>query len=298
MSPRRYHLRHQTEYHYSDDVTSSFGRAHLTPPSQHGQRRVTADLIIEPEPAELHHHTDFFGNTSTFFSVTTSHRDLIVTSDCVVETDRTVVSLAELDALSWNHARDIVAPHDVDRGYRLPSPRIPYSAVVAEYAADTFATGRPLGRALVELLARIHSDFEYKSGATTVTSPLAELMQRRVGVCQDFAHLMVGCLRSAGLPARYVSGYLETAPPPGQAKLQGADASHAWASVLVGDLGWVDLDPTNNQFTDNRYIVLGVGRDYSDVPPLKGVIVTDAKKSRMRVSVDVTPMEVAPTDPR
>jgi len=115
MSPRRYHLRHQTEYHYSDDVTSSFGRAHLTPPSQHGQRRVTADLIIEPEPAELHHHTDFFGNTSTFFSVTTSHRDLIVTSDCVVETDRTVVSLAELDALSWNHARDIVAPHAVER---------------------------------------------------------------------------------------------------------------------------------------------------------------------------------------
>jgi transglutaminase-like putative cysteine protease len=134
---------------------------------------------------------------------------------------------------------------------------------------------------------RIHTDFRYRSGATTVVSGIAELLASRAGVCQDFAHLAVGCLRSVGLAARYVSGYLETSPPPGQMKLQGADASHAWASVFAPGLGWIDLDPTNNQFVDERYVVAAVGRDYGDVPPLKGIIVTGAKKSTMQVSVDV-----------
>ncbi len=141
---------------------------------------------------------------------------------------------------------------------------------------------------MAELAARMHSDFEYVPGATTVRTTLGELLQKRRGVCQDFAHLAVGCFRSMGLPARYVSGYLETRPPAGRPKLIGSDASHAWAEVLVPGLGWVGIDPTNNKFVDAGYVITAWGRDYADVPPLSGVIVTDSRKSSMKVSVDVT----------
>jgi transglutaminase-like putative cysteine protease len=192
-----------------------------------------------------------------------------------------------LDAISWEQARDAHRADQADVDFRLPSPRIRPSTAVRDYARPSFSAGRPLGQCLLELITRIHADFTYKAGATTVRTSVPDVLRKREGVCQDFAHLTVSCLRSMGLPARYVSGYLETDPPAGQAKLQGADASHAWAAVLVPDAGWVDLDPTNRQFVDNRYVVLAWGRDYDDVPPLKGVILTDAKQSTMDVSVDL-----------
>ena len=150
--------------------------------------------------------------------------------------------------------------------------------------------GRPLGTTLRELVHAIHSGFAYRSGATTVTTTLAEVLARREGVCQDFAHLAVAALRWAGLPARYVSGYVETRPPPGQPRLQGVDASHAWVSVFVPEVGWVDLDPTNDQVVDGQYVVTAWGRDYTDVPPLKGVIFTEGRRSTLDVAVDVTPL--------
>lgn len=289
MAPgRTYRVEHTTEYRYSDDVTVSFGRAHLLPRAVPGQAVISGALELDPGADELRSHVDFFGNVSTYYAVRRTHRRLRVTARSEVSVERTPPPVAQLDEQSWEQARDRLAGDVEARAFVLASPLVRATSAVADYSAGTFAAGRPLGRALTELLHRIHTDFEYVSGATTVRTTLGELLHRRQGVCQDFAHLAVGCLRSVGLPARYVSGYLETQPPPGRPKLQGADASHAWAAVLVPGLDWVALDPTNDQFVDARYVVSGWGRDYTDVPPLKGVILTQARESSMKVSVDVT----------
>ena len=172
------------------------------------------------------------------------------------------------------------------RGYTLPSPRLPPLAAATAYARESFPPGRPFDEAAVDLIGRIHRDFRYVSGATTVGSTVADLLASGEGVCQDFAHLAVCGLRSMGLAARYVSGYLETTPPPGRERLVGADASHAWASVFIGT-GWLDVDPTNDRVADTSYVEVARGRDYADVPPLKGVIFSDSTESVMRVAVDI-----------
>jgi transglutaminase-like putative cysteine protease len=285
---REYHVVHATHYEYAGDVSVSYGRAHLLPRASSGQVVVSSGVVVDPGADEMRSHIDFFGNVATYYAVRQAHRDLRVTASSNVRVDRTPRTVAELDQHPWESAQQL-AGHDSDaRAFVLASPLVRATSSVSEYAAATFTPGRPLGTALVELIERIHADFEYVSGATTVKTTLGELMHRRKGVCQDFAHLAVGCLRSQGLPARYVSGYLETDPPPGQPKLQGVDASHAWAALSLPDGDWLDVDPTNNQFVDSRYVLAGWGRDYSDVPPLKGVILTQAAKSTMRVSVDVT----------
>jgi transglutaminase-like putative cysteine protease len=285
---RGYRVVHTTEYTYSDDVSVSYGRAHLLPRSVPGQRVRSGEVRVDPDPDELRSHVDFFGNVATYYAVRRPHRRLRVTADCSVVVARTPPDPAALDALGWEAARDAQAGDPGTRGDLLASPLVRVTSGVTDYAAASFQPGRRLGVALVDLLARIHTDFEYVSGATTVRTTLSELLHKRQGVCQDFAHFAVGCLRSVGLPARYVSGYLETAPPPGQPKLVGADASHAWAAVHVPELGWVSLDPTNNQLVDDSYVTSAWGRDYTDVPPLKGVILTHATESTMTVSVDVT----------
>lgn len=173
------------------------------------------------------------------------------------------------------------------RSFLLPSPLVAFGPAVQAWACEVFTPGRPVGHAVTALVHRIHEEFTYHSGVTSVRTTLPEVLDRRAGVCQDFAHLAVGALRWAGLPARYVSGYLETRPPPGRSRLQGVDASHAWASVLLPELGWVDLDPTNDQLVDERYVVTAWGRDYSDVPPLQGVIFTEGEGSSLTVEVDV-----------
>jgi transglutaminase-like putative cysteine protease len=285
---REYHVVHTTHYQYSDDVSVSYGRAHLLPRAASGQVILSSGVEVDPGADEMRSHIDFFGNVATYYKVRQAHRDLRVTASSNVRVGRSPRPLAELDQQPWELARQPVGHDAGARAFVLASPLVRATASVSEYAAATFTSGRPLGAALVELIERIHADFEYVSGATTVKTTLGEVMHRRKGVCQDFAHLAVGCLRSVGLPARYVSGYLETDPPPGQPKLQGVDASHAWAALCLPDGNWVDIDPTNNQFVDARYVLAGWGRDYSDVPPLKGVILTQAAKSTMRVSVDVT----------
>ena len=173
---------------------------------------------------------------------------------------------------------------------------MPLDAPFTNYARESFPAGRNLLEAVLDLTARIHRDFKFDSTATTVATPLAQMLEQRRGVCQDFAHLQIACLRSQGLPARYVSGYLETVPPPGQPKLFGADASHAWASFFCPGLGWIDVDPTNNLLPSMQHITLGWGRDYSDVCPIRGVLV-GGEEHTLRVAVDVVALGEVDDEP-
>lgn len=291
---RSYLVRHRTEYVYSEEVTASYGRAYLVPRDAPGQWTRRSDVRVDPTPTVLQPSEDFFGNASVYVEIHTEHTRLVVTAESEVDVRRARPDLAALDGpdgWTWERARDAAG----DRQFVLPSPQVAFPAEVREFAARVFRPGRGVGEAVEDLLHTIHADFVYRPGATTVTTPLRDVLRRREGVCQDFAHLAVACLRAAGLPARYVSGYLETQPPPGGGpKLQGADASHAWASVLLPELGWVDLDPTNDKFVDDDYVVTAWGRDYTDVPPLKGVIFTESSRSTMSVAVDVLRLPLEP----
>ncbi|HEX2808232.1 MAG TPA: transglutaminase family protein, partial [Kineosporiaceae bacterium] len=276
MSGRRYRVSHRTVYSYDDEVTASYGRAYLTPRDVPGQWTRDTRIEVSPTPGLLTPSEDFFGNTSVYVEVLVPHTRLTVTAISEVEVDRPIPSLASIDGWTWEAARD-GSPVDPVQAcqFLLPSPRAAFSNEVREYAGRIFPPGRAVGSAVRDLIRAIHADFAYKPGVTSVSTPLTEVLERREGVCQDFAHLAVACLRGVGLPARYVSGYLETLPPPGRPRLQGADASHAWASVLLPELGWVDIDPTNDRVVDDDYVITAWGRDYSDVPPLRGVIFTE-----------------------
>lgn len=287
-----YAVTHRTEYDYEADVSDSYGQLHLLPRELPGQRCRSAELVIEPEPEGYRVRTDFFGNRVSSFAIHTAHRALRVTATSHVEVDDRGAGAAALwGPRPWEEVRDALTRSPGDRleaiQFSLDSPLVMAAPQFAAYAAESFTPRRPLLIAVTELLHRLHADFEYKPGATTVTTPVEEAFELREGVCQDFAHLGIACLRSIGLPARYVSGYLETDPPPGRPKLQGADFSHAWCSLLLPGSSWLDLDPTNDQFPGNRYVVAALGRDYSDVPPLSGVIYTEGKTNKLRVVVDV-----------
>jgi transglutaminase-like putative cysteine protease len=288
---RRYEVRHRTEYAYADDVTASYGWAYLTPRDQPDQRCRSTRVEVTPTAALISEAADFFGNRASYFEVHEPHSRLVVAATSVVDVTRIGVDLDALDGWTWEQARDLLRAdlkaQAEDLGFRLASPRLPLAGRLPGFADRVLEPGQPLGQALRHLIATIYEEFTYRSGATTVNTTLDDVIRRREGVCQDFAHLAVASLRWAGLPARYVSGYVETRPPPGQPRLQGADASHAWVSVLVPEFGWVDLDPTNNTVVDAGYVVTAWGRDYTDVPPLKGVIFTESASSTMRVAVDV-----------
>jgi transglutaminase-like putative cysteine protease len=286
-----YRVVHRTEYLYDSEVSSSYGELYLLPRDVPGQVCSSSNVLIEPEPHDFRERSDFYGNRVAYFTVLEPHTRLAVTAESFVDVTRAASVPVPVDQ-PWEIVRerlrldptvDAVSIYD----FQFDSPKVTVSPAVTAYAAGSFPTGRPLTEALTELTARIHADFEYAPGATSVRTTLSELLQRRKGVCQDFAHLAIGCLRSLGLPARYVSGYLETLPPPGRARLVGADVSHAWASVFVPDAGWVDFDPTNNRFVSDRYVTNAYGRDYGDVSPLKGIIFTESKKNELHVSVDV-----------
>jgi len=286
-----YEVTHRTEYRYKADVSDSYGQLHLLPRNLPGQRCHAAEVVIEPPPEDYRERLDYFGNRVSYLAIHHAHRTLTVTATSTVEVEDRPGELSLFGNRPWEQARDAVRHGDVlDRldavQYALDSPLIAASAL-ADYAAVSFTPGRPLLDAVTDICHRIYVDFAYSPGSTSVTTPLAEVLAQRKGVCQDFAHVGIACLRSMGLSARYVSGYLETLPPPGRPKLKGADGSHAWLSVLVPQAGWLDLDPTNDQLVNTRYIVTAYGRDYSDVPPLSGVIYTTGKTESLRVSVDV-----------
>ena len=288
----RYEVTHRTEYRYEAEVSDSYGQLHLLPRNLPGQRCHAAEVVVDPAPEDYRERLDYFGNRVSYLAIHRPHRALTVTATSVVEVDDRPSGLSLFGSRPWEQARDAVRDAQVldpldALQYVLDSPLVEASPAFGDYAQATFTPGRPLLEAVTEICNRINTDFEYKPGSTSVTTPLTDVFAQREGVCQDFAHVGIACLRSIGLPARYVSGYLETDPPPGRPKLKGADGSHAWMSVLVPQAGWLDVDPTNDQLASNRYVVTAYGRDYSDVPPLSGVIYTKGKTESLRVVVDV-----------
>ncbi|MFT8395085.1 transglutaminase family protein [Propionibacterium sp.] len=290
---RCYSVRHRTLYRYDQVVTTSFTRAVLRPRATGTQRVLEHQVSISPEPDVLDETIDAFGNASHYIEIHTPHTCFEVSKSSVVEVTWPAIDLDALDAWTIDQAASTLrAKADPVAGatYTLPSPMVQLPAAVRDFAHDMLTRQMGLGTAIRTVHEQIHHEFAYRPGSTSVNTTLPELLDARSGVCQDFAHLAVACLRTMGLPARYVSGYLETTPPPGRAKLEGSDATHAWASVMAPDGDWVDLDPTNDQLADSRYIVTAWGRDFSDVSPLKGVIFTDGGESTLEVAVDVDPL--------
>lgn len=287
-----YRVTHKTEYKYESPVTASYGQLHLLPRELPDQRCLTAGVTVDPYAEDYSEHLDFFGNRVSYLAIRRPHEALTVTAESVVEVDERPDAMSLFGHGPWEHARDAVRrgkvadPVEASQ-FLLESPLVAITDGYREYAAASFTPGRDLLDAVTSLSSRLHADFEYKPGSTSVATPLPKVFEQRKGVCQDFAHLGIACVRSVGLPARYVSGYLETDPPPGRPKLYGVDGSHAWFSVLVPESGWIDIDPTNDQFVNGRYIVTANGRDYRDVPPMNGVIYTEGKTESLKVTVDV-----------
>jgi transglutaminase-like putative cysteine protease len=286
-----YRLTHTTTYQYSGTVSLSHHLLRLRPRDLPRQRCLHSALQIEPRPDVLCAHRDYFGNAINFATIEGSHRRLVVTSRSDVEVNAPPVPS---NSLSWEAARDVSPDDDLEgylqtREFIYASPLIKRHPEFAGYAAPSFPAKRPLLEAVRDLTARMYADFTFDSSATNVATPLLDVFQTRRGVCQDFAHLEIACLRAMGIAARYVSGYLETEPPPGRPRLAGADASHAWVSFHCPGAGWIDVDPTNNLLVANRHITLGWGRDYSDVSPIRGIIIGSGEHS-MDVAVDVIPM--------
>jgi transglutaminase-like putative cysteine protease len=249
---------------------------------------------VVPEADELTTRTDFFGNNITFLSIFREHRRLKIISTSIVNIeDRENLTLAFTSGVLWKDVKDLLSVNHGDFydviQYTLPSHHVPLSDVVKEFAADCFHDEATLWDACNAIMKKIYSTVEFKPGFTTVNTPVDAVVKFRKGVCQDFAHLMIACLRNMGLPARYVSGYIETMPPPGKEKLVGTDASHAWVSVYFPSIGWVEFDPTNNLLPTDKHIITAFGRDYLDVAPIKGIVFSSGQQ-KLSVRVDVERM--------
>jgi len=286
----RYRIRHLTRYRYSEVVTNSQHDLHLLPRDLPHQRCLSSELEIKPAPSVCEERRDYFGNRATHMVLASAHSELSVIAHSRVEVALPATLAAEQD-LAWEEA---VAHIASDRSQlpvqemTFPSPFIvPWDDLHA-YARESFPAGQPVLQGCLDLMARVHSDFTYDPKATTVATPLDEVFGKRRGVCQDFSHLMIACLRSLGLAARYVSGYLVTTPPLGKPRLIGVDASHAWLAVFSPRFGFVDVDPTNNVVVGDQHITLAMGRDFGDVTPLRGVVLGGGRHE-LEVAVDVLP---------
>ncbi len=316
LSANRYRVIHETRYDYESPVSLSRQLLHLTPRDAAGgcawQTCAEHGLLIEPSPTLQLARVDPFGNRVTQIAIEAPHRSLFVRAESLIEVRPRI--LLDGDSPPWEVVRSALAygalPVRLDAApYLFESPYVRVKHEFAAYARDCFAPGRPLLKAVHALMSRIYTEFEYDPEATTVATPVLQVLEEKRGVCQDFAHLMLSCLRSLGLSARYVSGYLLTQPPPGQPRLIGADASHAWVSVYcpnrtlgeesveevgddTGDTGgyWVDFDPTNDVLPGTQHITLAWGRDFGDVSPLRGVILGGGAHE-LKVAVTVIPCE-------
>jgi transglutaminase-like putative cysteine protease len=293
----KYRITHKTWYVYAELAPVCHNLVHLSPRETDTQQCDDYQLLIDPAPAFLAERIDYFGNLAEYFSIENAHRKLEITAESTVEVDPS--KARDSKTIAWQECvvrhssgtktrSNSVSIDPVDYQLALPSARVPPIADLRDYAAKSFTGRISIVDAIVDLTSRIHRDFKFDSRATTVNTPLADVLRLRRGVCQDFAHLATGCLRAIGLAARYTSGYLRTIPPPGKPRLVGTDASHAWCSCWCGPLGWIDFDPTNNSLVDDSYITIAWGRDYDDVCPIQGVFVGTGEH-RIGVSVDVAP---------
>lgn len=294
MKAVRYRVEHETRYAYDAPVSQSWQRARLTPRILPWQRLLVHGIDIDPPPDERHDGPDAFGNTVTHFGLHRAHRRLRVRMHAEIE----IGARPQLQADAtqpWEAVQQALLqqgePPDLEAARMCePTMLLPLSDAARQYAAASFARGRDWLGAVQDLMHRIHADFEFEPGATTVSTSVDEVLQHRRGVCQDFAHLMLAALRGHGLAARYVSGYLLTEPPPGKPRLMGVDASHAWVAAWSPRHGWVEFDPTNDQLADQRYITLAWGADFADVVPLRGVILGGGTQA-MDVAVSVIPAD-------
>ncbi len=313
VTVERYTVHHETRYAYTAPVSQSWQLARLTPRMLPWQRLLSHSLQIDPPADERRDELDSFGNMVTHFGLHGAHRMLRVRMECLVEVgvrpsvllvaapptqsqsigEMTQTQGAAVAPLSWEAVRDAIRHEPqqddlVPASMCEPTPLVPLSEGARQYASASFVRGTSWFDTVSDLMRRIHADFEFGPGATTVSTSVDEVLYQRSGVCQDFAHLMLACLRGIGLPARYVSGYLLTDPPPGVPRLMGVDASHAWIAAYSPQHGWVEFDPTNNQLADARYITLTWGADFADVVPLRGVILGGGDQ-KMDVEVSVIP---------
>ncbi|WP_411886186.1 transglutaminase family protein [Polaromonas sp. YR568] len=296
------HVVHETRYRYAPAVVNAHHVVHLKPASRNGQSLLRYDLRIDPMPVQLRDTVDVYGNTRSYFSLQSAHESLTVVADSVVSTSalnplQSEASLSTSRGASppWEQVREQFryragAAYDSASEFLFASPYVPRDDAFVEFGRPSFLPGRPLPEAARDLMERIHNAMTYESESTEVNTPALEALKQGKGVCQDFAHIMVACCRAMGLPARYVSGYLLTSPPPGQPRLVGSDASHAWASVYCPGVGtWLDFDPTNNRAPGEDYVTLATGRDFLDVSPMRGVIRGGAQHI-LDVAVTVEPL--------
>ena len=300
-----YRVAHQTLYHYADEVVSSHNEARLLPRRLPTQLARNLALRVEPTPDGVCWHKDYFGNDVVFFALQTPHAQLLVRTESEVVLDP-APPFDPAASAPWETVALEVRRQRSPEGLEafecvFASPFVPASEALADYARPSFPPGRPLAEALLDFSHRIHAEFRYDPDATTLDTPVEEALHGRHGVCQDYTHVMLGGLRSLGLPARYVSGYLasrpRTGPAPAAAKpapdLIGAEASHAWGSAWCPVLGWIEVDPTNDLVPGDRHIVLAFGRDYDDVSPVKGVTLGGGSHT-VEVQVSVKPVEIGP----
>jgi transglutaminase-like putative cysteine protease len=288
----RYRIVHKTAYSYSEPASLSQNELVLHPRETGHQKVLNHHLAIVPEPQCQRSRTDYFGNLTQMFMVQQPHDNLTITTTSTVET-ATPSAVAPATTLAWEAVVQRLSAHTLPEEleafqFVFASPLVTVGANARSYAAPSFPPGAALLSGALDLMRRIHSDFTYDEAATSVDTPVDQVLKNRKGVCQDFAHLTLSCLRSLGLAARYVSGYLETSPPPGKPRLIGADASHAWVSLYVPEFGWVDMDPTNNLIPGQQHVTLAWGRDYGDVTPVKGVVM-GGRTHTLSVRVDVSP---------
>ncbi|MFT4268511.1 MAG: transglutaminase family protein [Xenophilus sp.] len=297
----RLHILHETRYDYAPPVETAQHMAHLRPLERPSQQVLSHALRIQPAPAQCSESVDVYGNTRTFFALESTHEQLVVAAESRVETAAPQLSPQAAPRAPWEAVRERFRYRkglydDPASEFVFPSRHVPLHDDFASYARQSFTPGRPLFEAAMDLTLRMHRDFAYDSGSTEIGTPAVEALAQRRGVCQDFAHIMIGCCRALGLPARYVSGYLLTQPPPGQPRLLGADASHAWVELYVppaiGEPGsggdWAGFDPTNGRQPGEDCVLLAVGRDFADVSPMRGVLHGGARHV-LHVGVTVRP---------
>lgn len=289
----RYHIHHITRYNYSFPVAASHHSAHLEPCNCARQKSHSFDLKIQPEPTDLSTRVDFFGNTMHLFSIPQQHTELVleVHSDVAIEPVEAPMpdlspSCAEVKTFIESNTR---RETNLAEQFIYTSPLIPRDPEIAAFAADFFQRDKGFLAAALDLNHYIFKNFKFDPDATDVSTPVAKVFEERRGVCQDFAHFMIAAIRSCGLPACYVSGYILTNPPPGQPRLIGADASHAWVSIFVPGIGWVDLDPTNDKWVNDEHITIARGRDYSDVSLVRGAVFGGGEQT-LDIEVTVTPI--------
>jgi transglutaminase-like putative cysteine protease len=291
----RYLVKHITHYKYAARVTRCYNLANIIPRDTTRQRCLSNRITLTPLPATTHKRTDYFGNKTFHFEIQKPHTELIITAESEVQINVANHALNLDLGVSYQEALDYLRTANKQdtleaREFLLNSPMIECSEALADYARPSFAPNRSLKACVSELTSRIFKEFAYDPQFSTIATPLSEVLQHKKGVCQDFAHLQVGCLRSMGIPAKYVSGYIETLPKPGEKKLVGADATHAWIAYFCPREGWIEFDPTNDVLADSdgQHIVTALGRDYYDVTPVKGVIFGGGESPVLSVSVDVS----------